>query len=178
MSVPLGNVCRLLLVEDSDDEVLFFGQAVQNIPGVRIVGRVTNGQEAIEYLSGKGRYADQGRYPRPDIVVLEIRLPTHSGLELLKWMQGRRNMPTVVIFSRSELEEEKKQALKMGAVLYQHKTTEAEVVERFLHWVKQLWQQGPSKDDKLTNIIVLGFSAWHTGLAEQAAAAVALACWF
>jgi CheY-like chemotaxis protein len=173
MSVPLNNVCRLLLVEDSDDEVFFFGQAVQNILGLQIVGRVTNGQEAIEYLSGKGRYADRGRYPWPDVMVLEIRVPMHNGFELLEWMKTKPHMPEVVIFSRSELEDEKKRALNLGAVLYQHKTTEVEVVERFLHWVEQLWEQDSSKRGKLTNIIVLGFSSWPGGLAEQA---TTLAC--
>lgn len=144
-----NNLCKLLLVEDSDDEIVFFGQAVENISGFEIVGRASNGEEAIEYLDGAGRHADRQRYPWPDVVVLEIRMPKRNGLEVLEWMQGKKGMPEAVIFSRSEVEQDKERALELGAALYQHKTAEVEVIERFLHWVKKLWELAPSEKGRL-----------------------------
>lgn len=136
MDQDFSRSCKLLLVEDSDDEVLFFRDAVAKIPGFEIVGRVSNGVEAVEYLGGMGRYGDRKRYPLPDVVILEIRMPGRGGLEVLEWMQGKEGMPEVAIFSRTENEQEKERAMALGAVVYQNKTFEVEVIERFLHWVK------------------------------------------
>ena len=105
-----------------------------------IVGRVASSREAIEYLAGAGRHADRRRHPWPDVMVLEMGLPKEGGMEILKWMGGKKDMPEAVIFSRSEVEEEKRQALELGAALYQQNTSEAEIIERFLHWVKRLWE--------------------------------------
>ena len=136
MDQDISRACKLLLVEDSDDEVLAFRGAVARIPGFEIVGRVSNGGDAVEYLGGMGRYRDRKRYPWPDVVILEIRMPGRGGLEVLEWMHGKEAMPEVAIFTRTEGEDEKTRAIELGAAVYQHKTFEIEVIERFLHWVR------------------------------------------
>src|SRR5687768_10678078 len=141
MHVTRTGVCKLLLVEDSDEEVLLFREVVeQKVAGFEVVGRAASGPEAIAYLAGLGRYANRASNPWPDVVVLEIRMPMQNGLEVLEWMQGKEAMPQVVIFSRSERKQEKDRAFALGAALYQHKAFEAQVIERFLHWVKRLWE--------------------------------------
>src|SRR5688572_14481597 len=165
----MNDVCKLLLVEDSDDEVAFFRQAAEKTSGFAIVGRVSNGAEAMHYLDRKGKYADRERYSWPDVVVLEIRMPNGNGLEFLEWMHRRKGMPEAVIFSRSEAEEEKKRALALGATLYQHKTSEVEVIERFLHWVKKLWKLASSEKVVVKNVAVISFSASHLVVGEKAA---------
>jgi CheY-like chemotaxis protein len=141
MYLARSGICKLLLVEDSDEEVLLFRQVVESsVGGFEIVGRTASGREAVQYLDGVGRYANRATHPWPDVVVLEIRMPRQNGLEVLEWMQGKQGMPEVVIFSRSELKEEKERAFALGAALYQHKAFEAQVIERFLHWIKRLWE--------------------------------------
>jgi DNA-binding response OmpR family regulator len=136
------------LVEDSDDEVLLFRWAAEKIPGFRIVGRAVDGEEAIKYLGGVAQYADRERYPWPDIVILEMEMPKRSGLEVLEWMQGKKGMPEVAIFSRTEGKEEKKRALELGAAVYQHKRFEVEVIERFLFWVKTSCDQKATENGR------------------------------
>ena len=141
MDLTRRGVCKLLLVQDSDEEAVLFYRAVGGMIGeFEIVGRAACAGEAIEYLAGAGRYADRGRHPWPDVVVLEMGLPKEGGMEILKWMAEKKDMPEAVIFSRSEVEGEKRRALELGAALYQEKTSKVEVIERFLRWVKRLWE--------------------------------------
>jgi CheY-like chemotaxis protein len=141
MDLTRRGVCKLLLVQDSDEEALHFYRAVGGMIGeFEIVGRAASGPEAIEYLAGAGRHADRGRHPWPDVVVVAMGLPKESGMAILEWMAGKKDMPEAVIFSGSAVEGDKKRALELGAALYQQKTSEVEVIERFLRWVKRLWE--------------------------------------
>jgi CheY-like chemotaxis protein len=86
-----------LLVEDEPDDVLFFRRALREIdPAVR-VEVATDGVEAMDHL-GDGR-------PRPDLVVLDLKLPRRSGLEVLAWLRARealRDLRVVILSSSGE----------------------------------------------------------------------------
>lgn len=92
-----GRPLSLLLVEDESDDVLFFRRALrQAAPDVRLEVAV-DGVEAMDQL-GEGR-------PRPDLVVLDLKLPRRSGLEVLAWVRGQarlRDLPVVVMSSSGE----------------------------------------------------------------------------
>jgi CheY-like chemotaxis protein len=45
---------------------------------------VTDGQEAIDYLSGVGKFANREKFPLPDLMLLDLKLPHVMGLEVLK----------------------------------------------------------------------------------------------
>ena len=79
----------ILLVEDNEDDVFLMERALE---GARIVNRlliVEDGQEAIDYLSGEGKFANREEYPIPALVFLDLKLPVKKGLEVLAWIRGR-----------------------------------------------------------------------------------------
>jgi DNA-binding response OmpR family regulator len=66
---------------------------------------VLDGEEAVVYLAGEGRYADRLRYPLPGLVLLDLKLPRRSGLEVLQWLREQqvlRRLPVVVLSSSRE----------------------------------------------------------------------------
>jgi len=66
---------------------------------------VSNGDEAVGYLSGESPYADRGRFPFPVLVLLDLKLPRRSGLEVLAWIRGQpglKRLPAVVLTSSKE----------------------------------------------------------------------------
>jgi CheY-like chemotaxis protein len=74
------NPARILLVEDSTDDVLLIEEALRQTcaeSDVRIVG---DGEAAMDFLHRRGRYVDE---PRPDIVLLDLNLPKKGGMEVL-----------------------------------------------------------------------------------------------
>lgn len=71
---------RVLLVEDDDNDVLFFTRALRACGAELDLEVAGDGQSAIERLSGGG--------PRPDRVILDLKLPRRSGLEVLAWIRS------------------------------------------------------------------------------------------
>jgi CheY-like chemotaxis protein len=95
----------VLLVEDDDNDVLLLQRAFRSA-GVTTPMRVTrNGEEAVEYLAGLLGDARALRTEAPSLVILDLKLPRKSGLEVLAWVRqqpGLRRMPVVVLTSSDE----------------------------------------------------------------------------
>ncbi len=66
---------------------------------------VEDGQEAVDYLSGAGKFNDRLRYPIPAIVFLDLKLPLRMGLEVLSWLRQQpelQNLVVIVLTSSNE----------------------------------------------------------------------------
>ena len=86
---------------------------------------VRDGQEALDYLSRKDKFADAASYPQPDLILLDLNLPKRDGREVLKLIkehQDWKGIP-VVIVSTSDREEDVTFALASGAVAYISKSS-------------------------------------------------------
>lgn len=95
----------ILLVEDNPDDVLLMRRAFRKCNLANPVHVVTDGDEAVAYLSGGAGYADRRRHPMPVLVLLDLKLPKRSGHEVLEWIRGRpglRRMPVAVLTSSNE----------------------------------------------------------------------------
>ena len=98
------EVSRILLVEDSpNDAELTLGELRRHMHPDHI-GHVQDGEEALDYLHKRGRYA--GLAPgNPVVVLLDLKLPKVSGLEVLRDVKGDpglRSTPVVVLTSSRE----------------------------------------------------------------------------
>ncbi len=81
---------------------------------------VRDGQEVLDYLSGKPPFDDAVRCPRPDLILLDLNLPRRDGREVLGIILGDpslRDIP-IVIVSTSDREEDVRFALDLGARAY------------------------------------------------------------
>lgn len=97
--------CSILLVEDDPNDVLLIQRAFRKANLVNPLQVVSDGEQAELYLSGRGTYADRERYPLPVIVLLDLKLPRRSGLEVLEWLRGQpglKRMQVVVLTSSRE----------------------------------------------------------------------------
>ncbi len=95
-----GEPINILLVEDD----MAHAEIVRrNLAEFRVANRivhVTDGQEALDFLFHEGAYADPAINPRPDIVLLDLRLPKVDGLEVLRRIKedpDLKTVPTVVL---------------------------------------------------------------------------------
>ena len=117
----MGNEhATILLVEDSDDDVLLIQRAFRKSNLVNPVEVVRDGEQAVRYLGGTGPYADRGRHPLPALVLLDLKLPRKNGLEVLAWLRGQagiRRIPVVVLTSSRE-SNDLRRAYDLGANSY------------------------------------------------------------
>ena len=95
----------ILVVEDDANDVLLIQRAFDKARILNPVRTVANGDEAVAYLSGEGPFADRETYPFPVLVLLDLKLPRRSGLEVLAWIRslpGLKRLPIVVLTSSKE----------------------------------------------------------------------------
>lgn len=136
----MSNRHKILLVDDSDNDVLLFERELRKMPVVDVVGRVSGGEEAIAYLAGTGQYADRLKYPWPNVVVLDLKMPNGDGFSVLEWMQGKSELPHVAVFANSDLALDRERATNLGVAIFQRKSFDHETIARFLYWLQQLCQ--------------------------------------
>lgn len=102
----MGEV-SILLVEDNQDHAELTLKALQNGDGNRVFW-VKDGEEALEYLQRRNRFAEAAAAPRPGLILLDINLPKVSGHEVLRRIKADdtlRSIP-VVMLTTSDRDEE------------------------------------------------------------------------
>jgi CheY-like chemotaxis protein len=95
----------ILLVEDDPNDVFLLQRAFRKAGFEHPVQAVGDGEEAVAYLTGAGSYADRAQFPLPLLVLLDLKLPRKSGLEVLAWLREQpalRRLPVVVLTSSRE----------------------------------------------------------------------------
>lgn len=95
----------ILYAEDSEDDVLLLQRAFAKTGLDANIVAVAHGLDAIDYLSGAGRYSDREKYPLPNLILLDIKMPRLDGLEVLKWIRRQewlRAIPVMMLTSSSQ----------------------------------------------------------------------------
>ena len=133
-----------LLIEDSDPDAFLTQAELKRRPNAR-VERVKDGQEAIDYLLGTQPYNDRKRYPYPDVILLDLKLPRVDGFDFLEWRRTEsprelRVIP-VVILSGSDLQEDVCRAYFLGANRYMAKPSGLERLRKQMELADEVWSQ-------------------------------------
>lgn len=113
----------VLLVEDNEDDVFIMQMACQRTGIPHSIQRAADGEAAMEYLSGAGPYADRVKYPLPDLLFLDIKMPKANGHEVLEWIRSRpefKSLPVVMLTS-SVNESDVSRAYSLGVTSYLRK---------------------------------------------------------
>jgi CheY-like chemotaxis protein len=95
----------ILVVEDEPDAITLLRHAFEKAGITHRIATAHDGDQAIAYLKGEGRYADRSVHPLPCLVLLDLKLPRCSGLEVLEWIRaqpGWRGLPVIVLTSSKE----------------------------------------------------------------------------
>jgi len=111
---------NLLLVEDDPNDVALIRRAFKKARILNPLNIVHDGEEAIAYLAGEGKYADRSKFPLPAVVLLDLKLPRRSGHEVLAWLRqqpGLRRLPVVVLTSSNDAPDVRR-AYDLGANSY------------------------------------------------------------
>lgn len=107
----------ILLVEDREDDVLLLRRSFQKAGIGNPIQVVGNGEEAINYFSGTGRYSNREEFPLPELVLLDLKMPKVDGFEVLRWVRSQPELAglRVVVLSSSESIRDVNLAYALGA---------------------------------------------------------------
>ena len=136
-----ANGSTILLVEDNPDDVVLIRRAFQKAGIGNPIVDLDHGDDAVAYLDGTGTYSDRHRYPLPALMLLDLKLPRRSGLEVLAWVrqhEGLKRLPVVVLTSSRD-EGDINQAYDLGANSYLVKPVAFDDLLRLVRSVEGYW---------------------------------------
>ncbi len=131
----------VLLVEDDLNDIFLVKRAFKMARLPDLLQVTTDGQEAILYLRGEGKYADRQAHPLPKLIVMDIKMPRKSGFEVLEWIKQNgplRRIP-VVIVSASNNPADINRAYELGANAYMVKPMDYRAVAHLFESITHYW---------------------------------------
>lgn len=123
---------RILVVEDSSDDLFFLERALRRCSCELPVDVTTDGMQAVSYLGTAVAKGKETAIPR--IIFLDLKLPRMNGFDVLKWMQSRPAFASAlkVVVTGSDEERDVAQAFDLGADAYLVKPLEQSDMQAIL----------------------------------------------
>ena len=140
---------HILLVEDDPNDVRLIERAFRKAKIVNPFHVVGDGEEAISYLAGKGQYSNRAQFPLPALILLDLKLPRKSGLEVLEWVRKQpplKRLP-IVILTGSKQSSDINRAYDQGANSYLVKPVAFEEFQQMLSTLYNYWAELNKKPD-------------------------------
>jgi CheY-like chemotaxis protein len=132
----------VLLVEDDPADARLVQRAFDKVNSGAKVLRLKDGDEAVAYLAGEPPFDNRTVHPLPHVLLLDIKLPRRSGLEVLEWLRSRPaplcRMPVVMLTS-SRHSVDVNRAYDLGANSYLAKPDTADGLAQMASAFKMYW---------------------------------------
>jgi CheY-like chemotaxis protein len=133
----------VLIVDDSAEDEFFCRVVMQKVVANPIIS-VADGSEAIAYLVGAGVYKDRKKYPLPDVLLLDLKMPKVDGFGVLEWLKSQSNLkPLIVVLSQFGQNKEITRAYSMGAHTFLSKPLRHEDVVNLTKHFQGYWESHP-----------------------------------
>jgi CheY-like chemotaxis protein len=136
-----GEPLRILLVEDEPAHAELVMRSFEDHEVPNRIYHVSDGEQALNFLFRRGEYADRNSCPRPDVILLDLRLPRIDGLEVLKEIKAAddvRHIP-VVILTSSEAEMDIAKAYDYHVNSYLVKPIDFDKFTRMMETLSDYW---------------------------------------
>jgi CheY-like chemotaxis protein len=131
----------ILLAEDDENDVFFLQRAFKTADLRNPLHVARDGQEAIEYLAGEGTYSDRVKCPVPCLLILDLKMPRKTGMDVLEW---KRQHPIlhyipVIVLSSSAHRYDIERAYRLGANAFIVKPPSVETRVNLACVIKSFW---------------------------------------
>ena len=111
----------LLVVEDEPNDVLFIRRGLARAGILEGPQETRDGEEAVAYLEGRPPFEDRAKHPLPSLILLDLKLPRRSGLEVLAWLRkqpGPLGETPVIVLTSSKEQSDMDRAAALGVLAY------------------------------------------------------------
>jgi CheY-like chemotaxis protein len=136
----MTNTC-ILQVEDDANDVFLLQHAFQQAGITNPVRVATDGEMAVDYLAGRGAFANRTKHPLPGLVLLDLKLPRRSGREVLQWIRSQPafGAMVVIVFTSSQYMGDVGLAYELGANSFIVKPADAFHYAEIARLLKDWW---------------------------------------
>lgn len=110
----------MLVIDDCEEDVALLQRAFLKAGLGVTLHTARDGEEAIEYLEGKGKFRDRSVHPMPRLVLLDLKMPKMDGFDVLAWLSNHPKLKClpVTVFSSSSQRRDIDRAYELGANSY------------------------------------------------------------
>lgn len=132
---------NILIVEDLRDDIELILRVLNKSKMGSEIYIVRDGQEALDYMYRRGKYEDRRKAPVPDLILLDVKLPKVSGLEVLRQLKSDQNFKRipVVILTVSQREEDINSSYDLGANSYVVKSVSFDKFNEIIENMERYW---------------------------------------
>ena len=131
----------ILLVEDDEADIEITLRAFEKGRLKNNVSVARDGEEALDFVYHKGKYQDEKKFHRPDLILLDIRMPKLDGFEVLKKLKSdpHYNFISVAMLTSSKNEEDVCKSYGYGAASYIPKPVSFEEFKKVVDGFNFYW---------------------------------------
>ena len=131
----------IMLADDSQDDILLIQTAFRKGNILNPLQVVRDGEEAIGYLKGEGKYANRSEYPLPALLLLDLKMPRVDGLQVLRWIrqQPGLNYLRVVVLTSCDQMRGVSEAYELGANSFLVKPLEFQNFAETTRLLRDFW---------------------------------------
>src|SRR5688572_21494666 len=110
----------VLIAEDNENDIVMLQRAFRQASITAPIQYVSNGEQAIAYLKGEGKFARREEFPLPDLLLLDLKMPRKSGFDVLEWLRTQPSLChlRVVVLTTSEDLRDVNRAYALGAASF------------------------------------------------------------
>src|SRR5439155_19903627 len=123
------------------DDLALLNYAVESDHAPLSIISVRDGQDIIDYLSGQGPFADRRKHPMPDLILLDLKMPRVTGMDVLRWLRRRPDCSRIpsIILSASDQQKDIQEAYQLGASSYFTKPCDLKSLRKLIHLIGEYW---------------------------------------
>lgn len=131
----------IMLVEDDSDHVALILRALKRYGVTDEVVVMLDGEEALEYLFGRGVFVGRDMSEMPTLVLLDLKLPKVNGLEVLQHIRAddRTRFLPVVVLTSSDEQRDVVESYRLGTNSYVRKPVDFIQFMEAMHQLVQYW---------------------------------------
>jgi CheY-like chemotaxis protein len=142
---------QILLVEDNRMDIELTLDAFRSHHLGNTIAVVTDGEEALDYVFGRGKHGDRKANPVPDLILLDLKMPKMDGFEVLRQLKaapGVKRIPVIILTSSKE-EGDRAMSYDCGANSYLVKPVSFDGFMEVVKQIEDYWVMlnvGPPKE--------------------------------
>jgi CheY-like chemotaxis protein len=131
----------ILLAEDRDDDLAVIQRAFKRAGVVNPIQVVRDGEEAVAYLRGEGKFANRAEFPLPSLLLLDLKMPRMDGFEVLKWLRQQPGLSAlrVVVLTSSDAIRDVNTAYHLGANSFMVKPMDFDDTVQMSRFLSDYW---------------------------------------
>lgn len=126
-----------MVAEDNPDDAFIFKMMFRKAGLPHKLYMVEDGEQVVWWLEGEGAFSVREKFPLPDVLVLDLKMPIKTGFEVLEWMRNEerfRSLHTIVL-SSSDDPKDIKRANELAVTRYFIKSPDLQDVMEYLRIV-------------------------------------------